>query len=79
MMTANDILPGQEMPEPVPVDEDHPFLSARGGETDPSTGEKSTGDMQKEFVARLKEKKEWQVPHRTEDAGDVFREVPKKK
>ncbi|KAL7467759.1 hypothetical protein ACHAXS_008003 [Conticribra weissflogii] len=75
MMAANDFRPGEEMPEQVPID-DHPFLS-----NDPGIAkdEESAGGLQKEFVARLKEKKEWQVQHQIEDADKVFREVEKPK
>ena len=71
MMAANDFLPGEEMPESVPMDKDHPFLDVR------DKNEESERDLQKEFVARLKEKKEWQEPHQTQDAEDVFKEVKK--
>ncbi len=72
MMAANDFRPGEEMPERVPLDESHPFLSLKD---DVSEGGK---DLQKEFVARLKEKKEWQEQHKMEDANKVFREVKRK-
>ncbi|KAL3761286.1 hypothetical protein ACHAWU_010199 [Discostella pseudostelligera] len=74
MMAVNDFRPGEEMPETIPLDKDHPFLDVR----DVADGEKgSERDLQKEFVARLKEKKEWQEPYRTQDAEDVFKEVKK--
>lgn len=74
MMAANDWVPGDEMPETVPLDKDHPFLNFR----DKVDGnEKDDGDLQKEFVARLKEKKEWQEPQQTQDADEVFKEVKK--
>ena len=73
MMAANDFRPGEEMPETVPMDKDHPFLDVRDG-NDNDNGDK---DLQKEFVARLKEKKEWQEPHQTQDADEVFKEVKK--
>lgn len=78
MMAANDFRPGEEMPATVPL-EDHPFLNVgeSGGDND-DDGEK-TGDLQKEFVARLKEKKEWEAPHQTEDAEKVFWEVKRRK
>ena len=79
MMAVNDFRPTDEMPETIPMDKDHPFLDVRdkvdGGKGDSSSSDR---DLQKEFVARLKEKKEWQEPHRTQDAGDVFKEVKKK-
>jgi hypothetical protein len=79
MMAVNDFRPTDEMPDTIPMDKDHPFLDVRdnvdGGKGDSSSSDR---DLQKEFVARLKEKKEWQEPHRTQDAGDVFKEVKKK-
>ena len=50
MMRANDFQHHEEMPEPVPHSQ-HPFLE---------NGDDSESKQQKEFVARLKEKKEWQ-------------------
>ena len=73
MMAANDFRPGEEMPETVPLDESHPFLNVNtkdDGENDK--------DLKKEFVARLKEKKEWQEQHQLEDADKVFKEVKRK-
>lgn len=76
-MAVNDFRPGDEMPETIPLDKDHPFLDVR----DKGDGEKGDDErsLQKEFVARLKEKKEWQEPYQTQDAHDVFKEVKKKK
>ncbi|KAL7546913.1 hypothetical protein ACHAWF_010239 [Thalassiosira exigua] len=73
MMAVNDFRPGEEMPETVPLNEDHPFLTVKDKESDGNDG-----DLQKEFVARLKEKKEWQEPHQTKDVGDVFKEVERR-
>jgi hypothetical protein len=84
MMTANDFRPGEEMPETVPLDESHPFLNVKDkevveGGSGGEDGERSEGDLQKEFVARLKEKKEWEAPHpRGEDADKVFKEVKRR-
>lgn len=75
MMAVNDFRPGEEMPETVPLDENHPFLSVREKMDGDSDG--NDRDLQKEFVARLKEKKDWQEPHRTQDADEVFKEVKK--
>ena len=72
MMAANDFRPGEEMPESVPLDESHPFLSVKD-----NVGE-GGNDLKKEFVARLKEKKEWQEQHKMEDADKVFQEVKRK-
>lgn len=77
MMAANDFLPGEEMPESVPLDREHPFLDVKDTG---SVGEKDNDrDLQKEFVARLKEKKDWQEPTPTQDVDEVFKEVKKKK
>ncbi|KAL3791152.1 hypothetical protein HJC23_000572 [Cyclotella cryptica] len=72
MMAANDFRPGEEMPETVPLDESHPFLSVKD-----DVGEVGK-DLKKEFVARLKEKKEWQEQHKIQDANEVFQEVTRK-
>ena len=74
MMAVNDFRPGEEMPETVPLDKNHPFMSVRD-KVDGNEGDDR--DLQKEFVARLKEKKDWQEPHQTQDADDVFKEVKK--
>ena len=71
MMRANDFQNSEEMPEPIPNAE-HPFLE----EID--DGEKEAL-KQKEFVARLKEKKEWQKQDSMDDASNVFKEVKKER
>jgi len=76
MMAANDFLPGEEMPESVPLDREHPFLDVKDTSSDGSLD--NDRDLQKEFVARLKEKKDWQEPTPTQDVDDVFKEVKKK-
>jgi hypothetical protein len=63
MMRANDFQNVEEMPEPIPHEE-HPFLNADDG----------NGIKDKEFVANLKEKKEWQKQTPMKDADEVFRE-----
>ena len=72
MMAANDFRPGEEMPEQVPIGKDHPFLDVKeeSGEADG----KDEATLQKEFVARLKEKKEWQEQHQLQDADKIFKE-----
>jgi hypothetical protein len=64
MMQANDFQTHEEMPEEIPT-EQHPFLEENNDE----------GIKQKEFIARLKEKKEWQAPAASEDVSKVFKEV----
>ena len=63
-MQANDFQTHEEMPEEIPTDQ-HPFLEENNDE----------GIKQKEFIARLKEKKEWQAPAASEDVSEVFKEV----
>ena len=69
MMKANDFQHSEEMPEPIPNAE-HPFLEEMDNE-------KTDSLKQKEFVARLKEKKEWQKQDPMDDASNVFKEVKK--
>ena len=70
MMAANDFRPGEEMPETVPLDESHPFLNVNNK----AEGDDEDKDLKKEFIARLKEKKEWQEQHQLTDADKVFKE-----
>lgn len=72
MMAANDFRPGEEMPETVPLDESHPFLKVN------NEGDGDDKDLKKEFIARLKEKKEWQDQHQLVDADEVFQEKKKR-
>ena len=69
MMKANDFQHQEEMPEPIPQEE-HPFLESNNIEEEDII-------KQKEFVARLKEKKEWQKQDPMDDASNVFKEVNK--
>lgn len=62
MMKANDFQNFEEMPEQIPA-EQHPFLN-----------NDDEGIRKKEFIANLKEKKEWQKQDAMKDASDVFRE-----
>lgn len=71
MMAANDFRPGEEIPEQVPIGKDHPFLDVK---EENGEGEKDEATLQKEFVARLKEKKEWQEQHQLQDADKIFKE-----
>lgn len=66
MMKANDFQHQEEMPEPVPLKE-NPFMKQ---------GDSDEKKMQKEFIARLKERKEWQKPEVVaQNADKVFKEV----
>lgn len=79
MMAINDFRPTDEMPETVPLDANHPFLNVKEKRyNDKDNEENDDRGLQKEFVARLKEKKDWQEPHQTQDAENVFKEVKKK-
>jgi hypothetical protein len=79
MMAINDFRPTDEMPETVPLDANHPFLNVKEKRyNDNDYEENDDRGLQKEFVARLKEKKDWQEPHQTQDAENVFKEVKKK-
>ena len=69
-MKANDFQHHEEMPEPIPQSE-HPFLEA--------VNDDNEGMRQKEFVARLKEKKEWQKQEPMDDASNVFKEIRKER
>lgn len=78
MMAANDFRPGEEVPEQIPIGKDHPFLDVKedgdAAATSGGNSEKDEATLQKEFVARLKEKKEWQEPHQIQDANKIFKE-----
>eukprot|EP00978_Attheya_sp_CCMP212_P012044 scaffold29883_cov48-Attheya_sp.AAC.3 len=67
MMAANDFRHGDEMPEPVAMEE-HPFLEPKAKET-----------LDKEFRAQLKDRKDWQKPPSASerDPSKIFEEVPK--
>uniref|UniRef100_A0A7S3QIZ6 Cytochrome c oxidase assembly protein COX20, mitochondrial n=1 Tax=Chaetoceros debilis TaxID=122233 RepID=A0A7S3QIZ6_9STRA len=62
MMRANDFENVEEMPEEIPVDQ-HPFM----------TSEEDEKKQRKNFVARLKEKKEWQKQDGMKNVEDVFK------
>jgi hypothetical protein len=66
------------MPETVPLDANHPFLDVKEKHNNNDTEENDDRGLQKEFVARLKEKKDWQEPYQTQDVENVFKEVKKK-
>jgi len=67
MMRANDIETSQNMPAQPQVD---PFLS----DSQDSNGSYIVGDQ--ELYGRLQERKEWQSQTPTQDAKDVFQQVP---
>jgi hypothetical protein len=64
IMKANDVQPAKEMPlQPT----ENPFLSDEEGTL-----------SDKELYGRLEERKEWQIQTPTQDAKQVFQEIPKK-
>ena len=64
LMKYNEFLTADQMPEQVPIDDDHPFVqSAREG---------SPGLPEQQYIVNMPERKEWQPPLPTQDAGDVF-------
>jgi hypothetical protein len=72
MMQLNSFEPAMEMPEQVPVDELHPFV-------EPSVDNLSGIPAERQYVANLPERKEWQPQLPTQDADRVFQEVPRKR
>mmetsp|Transcript_2874 Transcript_2874/g.6601 ORF Transcript_2874/g.6601 Transcript_2874/m.6601 type:complete len:176 (+) Transcript_2874:134-661(+) len=71
MMRANDFRHEEAMPEPVPMGE-HPFMEE-------ATEAEAEKRLRKEFVAELKERKEWQKapPMEDRDPSKVFKEIGK--
>lgn len=63
MMKLNSFEHALNMPEPVPVDEQHPFV------------EPGPSQPPKQYVAELPERKEWQSQLPAQDFQDVFRPV----
>jgi Protein of unknown function (DUF3767) len=70
MMKYNAAEHAQVMPEPIPVDANHPFVAPTRESTEPQY-----------TVAILPERKEWQDPLPTQDIKDVFKlpEQPKQR
>lgn len=62
MMKLNSFEHALNMPEPVPVDEQHPFVQPA-----------SEGERPKQYVAHLPERKEWQKQLPAQDFSEVFR------
>ena len=61
MMKANDFQEATDMPEEIPAGENHPFLEPA-----------DAGLKNREYVAHLPERKEWQTPVQQQDAKDIF-------
>ena len=77
MMKLNSFAPADEMPEPVPIDENHPFVAPG---SDDSDGDTNSIPAERQYVAHLPERKEWQEQLPTQDAANVFTSgEPKKK
>lgn len=73
MMKLNSFDHALNMPEPVPVDEHHPFVEPADDNDNASVV------PTKQYVAQLPERKEWQSPLPTQDVASVFREETKSK
>jgi hypothetical protein len=78
MMKLNAFEHALQMPEPVPVDENHPFVEPAGANPAAGMGGGSGGPPSKQYVAHLPERKEWQQPLPPQDASAVFRPADKK-
>jgi len=65
MMRLNTFEPATSMPEERPLDETHPFV-------EPASQQGGSGIPERQFVANLPERKEWQSPLPTQDADRVF-------
>jgi hypothetical protein len=72
MMQLNSFEPAAGMPEQVPYDELHPFVEA-------AEDGQSGIPAERQYVANLPERKEWQPQLPQQDADKVFQEVPRKK
>jgi hypothetical protein len=68
MMQLNRFEPLAEMPQPMPVNEHHPFVQA-------ADVKETTGIPNKQYIANLPERKEWQPQLPTQDADRVFQPV----
>jgi hypothetical protein len=72
MMQLNSFEPAVEMPEQVPYDALHPFV-------EPAADDQSGIPAERQYVANLPERKEWQPQLPTQDFDKVFQEAPRKK
>jgi hypothetical protein len=66
MMKLNTFEPAKSMPEPVPIDEKHPFVALEDSNS-------SSSIPTKQYVANLPERKEWQKKLPTQDVAAVFK------
>jgi hypothetical protein len=72
MMQLNSFEPAVEMPEQVPYDALHPFV-------EPAADDQAGIPAERQYVANLPERKEWQPQLPTQDFDKVFQEAPRKK
>jgi hypothetical protein len=73
MMKLNSFEHALNMPQQMPVDEQHPFVSPAKGKEDV----KGTVVPERQYVANLPERKEWQKQLPTQEAAEVFRPANK--
>lgn len=66
MMKLNSFESADAMPEPIPIDANHPFVL-------PDDDPNSTSAGERQYVAQLPERKEWQTQVPTQDATDIFK------
>ena len=71
MMKLNSFEHALNMPQQPPVDDKHPFVKPATDNDDDEAA--ATIVPQKQYVGHLPERKDWQSPHPTQDAADVFR------
>jgi hypothetical protein len=69
MMKFNAAEHVQEMPEPIPIDDKHPFVAPLSDDDD------NTQRQPQYTVATLPERKEWQEQLPTQDFKDIFKPV----
>jgi hypothetical protein len=68
LMKLNDSEHASNMPAQRPIDENHPFVRPTTTEEDDTYA-----IPERQYVANLPERKEWQKPVPTQDASDVFK------
>ena len=71
MMKLNSFEHALNMPEQPPVDENHPFVRP----ADPNNTDDARTVPERQYVAHLPERKEWQQQLPTQDAAQVFKPV----
>lgn len=71
MMKLNSFEHALNMPEQRPVNEHHPFVRPVDSSSSPEDTARTVPDRQ--YVAHLPERKEWQKQLPTQEASDVFR------